>query len=215
MQRSQGVCGIASLKSMLVGALLFLLVLGCATMASAQVNTAMLSGTVSDPQGLPVKGAKVTMTNAGTGAQRTTVTDDSGRYNLVGLPPGQYKMTVDGGVSFAVYENPSLVLTVGEAAILDAPLQLRGQQQTVTVTSEAALVETQKSDVSSTIDSTQINNLPIINHNYINFTLLNPQAARDDTPSIGAAPTSGLNFGGRSEERRVGKECRSRWSPYH
>src|SRR5258706_11754785 len=130
MQRSQGVCGIASLKSMLVGALLFLLVLGCATMASAQVNTAMLSGTVSDPQGLPVKGAKVTMTNAGTGAQRTTVTDDSGRYNLVGLPPGQYKMTVDGGVSFAVYENPSLVLTVGEAAILDAPLQLRGQQQT-------------------------------------------------------------------------------------
>ena len=165
--------------------------------ASAQVNTATLSGTVSDPQGLPVKGAKVTVANAGTGAERTSVSDDNGRYNLVGLPPGQYKMSVDGGASFAVYENASLVLTVGEAANLDAQLQLRGQQQTVTVTSEPALVETQKSDVSSTIDSRQITNLPINERNYINFTLLNSQAARDDTPSIGAAPTSGLNFGGQ------------------
>ncbi len=80
---------------------------------------------------------------------------------------------------------------------MNAQLQLRGRQDTVTVTSEAALVETQKTDDSSTIDSRQINNLPIINHNYINFTLLNSQAARDDTPSIGAAPTSGLNFGGQ------------------
>ncbi len=197
MQRSQGVCGIASLKSMLAGALLLLLVLGCATMASAQVNTATLSGTVSDPQGLPVKGAKVTMTNAGTGAQRTSVTDDAGRYNLVGLPPGQYNMTVDGGASFAVYRNASVVLTVGEAAKLDSQLQLRGQEQSVTVTAETALIEAQKTDVSSTIDSRQITNLPINGRNYINFTLLNPQAARDETPSIGAAPTSGLNFGGQ------------------
>jgi len=54
------------------------------------------------PQGLPVKGARVTVTNAGTGAQRTSVTDDGGRYNLVGLSPGQYKMSVDGGANFSV-----------------------------------------------------------------------------------------------------------------
>src|SRR5437899_8034184 len=128
MQRRQGVCVIVSSRSLLAGAMLFLLLLGWASLASAQVNTATLSGTVSDPQGLPVKGAKVTLTNAGTGAQRTSVTDDSGRYNLVGLPPGQYKMTVDGGASFAAYEDPSFVLTVGEAAILNAQLQLRGRQ---------------------------------------------------------------------------------------
>src|SRR3989475_6770944 len=114
MQRSQGVCELASLKSMLAGALLLLLVLGCATIAPAQVNTATLSGTVSDPQGLPVKDAKVTMTNASTGALRTAVSEDGGRYNLVGLPPGQYKMSVDGGPNLAVYENPSVVLTVGD-----------------------------------------------------------------------------------------------------
>jgi hypothetical protein len=176
---------------------LCMLVLGCAGIAKAQVNTATLSGTVTDPQGLPVRGAKLTITSAATGAERTVVTDDEGRYKVVGLPPGEYKSTVDGGASFASYENPSIVLTVGEAATFDPQLQLHGQQQTVTVTADTALIETQKTDVSSTIDSRQITNLPINGRNYINFTLLNSQAARDETPSIGAAPTSGLNFGGQ------------------
>src|SRR5437879_6999530 len=116
--------------------LLCLLFLGWAAMASAQVNTATLSGTVSDPQGLPVKGAKVTMTNAGTGAQRTSITDDGGRYNLVGLPPGQYKMTVDGGASFSVYENASVVLTVGDNATFDPRLDLNGLLQSVRLSAE-------------------------------------------------------------------------------
>src|SRR5438477_8094702 len=175
MQRSQGGCVSASLQSMLAGALVLWAVLGCATMVSAQVNTATLSGTVSDPQGLAVKGARVTMTNASTGAQRTAVTDDGGRYNLVGLPPGRYKMIVDGGTNFAVYENTSVVLTVGEAATFDAHLDLRGMQQTVTVTTEAAPIETSKTDVSQTVEQRRIDNLPI----------------------------------NRSEERRVGKECRT------
>jgi len=58
-------------------------------------------------------------------------------------------------------------------------------------------VETQKADVSATVTSVQINNLPINGRNYINFTLLDSQAARDQTLRLGAAPTSGLNFGGQ------------------
>jgi len=181
---------------MLAGALVLLAVLGCATMVSAQVNTATLSGTVSDPQGLAVKGARVTMTNASTGAQRTAVTDDGGRYNLVGLPPGRYKMIVDGGTNFAVYENTSVVLTVGEAATFDAHLDLRGMQQTVTVTTEAAPIETSKTDVSQTVEQRRIDNLPINGRNYINFTLTNSQTTRDVSPTIGPAPNSGLSVGG-------------------
>src|SRR5438094_1760125 len=196
MQRSQGGCVSASLKSMLAGALVLLAVLGCATIVAAQVNTATLSGTVSDPQGLAVKGARVTMTNASTGAQRTAVTDDGGRYNLVGLPPGRYKMIVDGGTNFAVYENTSVVLTVGEAATFDAHLDLRGMQQTVTVTTEAAPIETSKTDVSQTVEQRRIDNLPINGRNYINFTLTNSQTTRDVSPTIGPAPNSGLSVGG-------------------
>src|SRR3989475_11857363 len=177
--------------------MLCLLFLGWAAMASAQVNTATLSGTVSDPQGLPVKGAKVTMTNAGTGAQRTSITDEGGGYNLVGLPPGQYKMTVDGGASFSVYENASIVLTVGESATFDPRLDLKGVQQTVTVSATTALIETQKTEVSQTVEQRRIDNLPINGLNYINFTLTNSQTHRDSVPSIGAAPSSGFDVIGQ------------------
>src|SRR6266851_5330995 len=189
MQRGMGVCR---------WAVVLVLVLSCVVAGAAQgVNTATLLGTVLDQQGKAVEGAKVTLTSTATGAERTAVSEDNGRYTLVGIPPGQYKMTVDGGANFDVYVNPSILLTVGEAAKLDAQLRVRGQIETISVVEETALVETQKADVSATVTSVQINNLPINGRNYINFTLLDSQAARDDTPSIGAAPTSGLNFGGQ------------------
>jgi hypothetical protein len=216
MQRRQGVCASAAsrpqvqstatrsglhhkltaLRQLTTVTTLCLLVLGWAAMASAQVNTATLSGTVSDPQNLPVKGAKVTVTNAGTGAQRNSVTDDAGRYNLVGLPPGRYNMTVDGGANFGVYENASLVLTVGESANFDPRLELKGMQQSVTVSAETAPIETTKSDVSQTVEQRRIDNLPINGRSYINFTLTNSQTTRDMAPTIGPAPNSGLSIGG-------------------
>ncbi|MGH7838956.1 MAG: carboxypeptidase regulatory-like domain-containing protein, partial [Candidatus Binataceae bacterium] len=173
-----------------------MMVLGCASMAMAQVNTATLSGTVTDPQGLAVRGSRLTITNAGTGAERTAVTDDGGRYKVVGLPPGTYKVNVDGGASFALYQNDSVVVTVGEDAILDARLELKGVQQSVTVTTETAPIETTKTEVSQTVNQRSINNLPINGRNYINFTLINSQTTRDVSPTIGPAPNSGLNIGG-------------------
>jgi hypothetical protein len=176
---------------------LCLALLVTATVGSAQgLNTSTLSGTVVDQKGAPIQGAKVTVTNKGTGAQRNTVTDDSGRYNLVGLPPGQYKLVVDGGASFGLYENPSVVLTVGENATFDLRLDIKGLQQTVTVTTETAPIETTKSDVSQTVEQRRIDNLPINGRSYINFTLINSQTTRDVSPTIGPAPNSGLSIAG-------------------
>src|SRR6266478_1226785 len=206
MQRNQGVCVSISRNSRLYSrwtaslqfmALLVLYALVCGGISHAQgVNTATLAGTVVDPSGAAVKGAKVTVTNAATGATRTADSDDSGRYNLVGLPPGQYKMSVDGGTNFAVYENPSLTLTVGENASFDPPLVLKGQQQSIVVTSETSPIETTKTEVSDTITQRRIDNLPINGRNYINFTLTNSKTTRDVSPTIGPAPNSGLNVGG-------------------
>jgi hypothetical protein len=176
---------------------LCMLVLGCVGIAKAQVNTATLSGTVTDPQGLAVRGAKLTITSAATGAERTVESDEVGRYKVVGLPPGRYKMSVDAGASFATYENDSVVLTVGEDATLDTRLDLKGVQQTVMVTTETAQIETTKTEVSQTVGQQRIDNLPINGRNYINFTLTNSQVNRDVAPTIGPAPTSGLNFGGQ------------------
>jgi outer membrane receptor protein involved in Fe transport len=167
-----------------------------ASAAFAQINTATLSGLVTDPQGLAVRGTKVTVTYLATGAQRSTVVDDGGRYSLVGLVPGMYKMRVEGGANFAPYENPSLQLTVGQDAILNVTLELGTQTQSVTVTSDSAPVETTRTEVSQTIEQRQIDNLPINGRNYINFTLTNSQTTRDVSPTIGPAPNSGLNISG-------------------
>jgi len=172
------------------------LVLMFAASAAAQVNTASLSGVVTDPQGLAVHGAKVTLINAATGATRTIVADDEGRYNLIGLPPGKYKVSVDGGANFAVYQNDSVVVTVGEEAALNPRLELKGVTQTVTVTTETAPIETSKTEVSQTVEQRRIDNLPINGRSYINFTLTNSQTTRDVSPTIGPAPNSGLNIGG-------------------
>src|ERR1700675_1209259 len=113
-------------------------------------------------------------------------------------------MAVDGGANFSVYENPSIVLTVGESATFDPRLDLKGMQQTVTVTTEAAPIETSKTDVSQTIEQRRIDNLPINGRSYINFTLTNSQTTRDVAPTIGPAPSSGLNFGGQRARSNEG-----------
>jgi hypothetical protein len=159
-------------------------------------NTATLSGAVTDPQGLAVRGAKVTITSAATSAERTLVADDGGRFTFVGLVPGEYKLRVEGGSSFSLYEMPSVMVTVGQEAFVNVRLSLGTQTQTVTVTTESAPVETTRSESSQTVDQKQINNLPINGRNYINFTLINSQTTRDVSPTIGPAPNSGLNISG-------------------
>jgi hypothetical protein len=162
----------------------------------AQVNTVNLSGTVMDPQGLAVKGAKVTVVNPGTGLQRSVTSDANGHYEIVGLPPDNYTLTVE-APGFATLTNTSFKLTLGTTPEYNPQLQLQSQGATVSVTAEPDLVDTAKTDVSSTINQTQIDNLPINGRNYINFSLLDSQVARDNTPSIGAAPNTGLNIGGQ------------------
>jgi hypothetical protein len=181
---------------------LFPFVLSCVAIflaagpAFPQINTATLSGTVADPQGLAVAGAKVGLTNTVTGAERTSVVDENGHYTVVGLVPGKYKLRVEGGANFAPFENPEVLLAVGTESILNVTLNLSAQSQSVTVTTESAPIETTRSQSAQTVDQRQIENLPINGRNYVNFTLINSQVTRDVSPTIGPAPTSGLSISG-------------------
>src|ERR1700682_1277379 len=186
MRRRVGVCAI----------IFCVLVLTFAVGGAAQFNTATLSGTVTDPQGLAVRAAKVTVTNAATGAARSIVVDDEGRYIFIGLVPGRYKISVDGGANFGVFQNDSIVVTVGEDATFNPHLEIKGMTQTVTVTTETAAIETAKTEVSQTIEQRRIENLPTNGRGYLNFTLTNSQTTRDVSPTTGPAPNSGLNIDG-------------------
>jgi Carboxypeptidase regulatory-like domain/TonB dependent receptor len=174
--------------------LLLCLMYGAWPMDAQNVSTAQLSGIVRDPQGAVIPGATVTITDPSKGYSRSVLTDAAGVYQVLELPPGGYTVTA-GAEGFATLRQTNVVLTVGAQAELPITLQL-GRSETVTVTSGAEVIETQRSSQSTTVDQLKITNLPTNGRNYINFTLTNSQVARDAAPSVGAIPTSGLNFGG-------------------
>ncbi|MBI3406380.1 MAG: TonB-dependent receptor, partial [Acidobacteria bacterium] len=169
---------------------------------AAQVNTADLSGTVMDPKGLAISGAKVTVKNLATSATRESSTDDTGLYRFVGLPPGRYELSIQ-VQGFARLVNPEIILGIGRSEEFNASMKIQTGTEVITVTESTELIETNRTAVSDIVDSRRISNLPINGRNYINFTLTMSQATRDSAPSIGAAPTSGLNFGGQRARGNV------------
>ncbi len=183
-------------KLLITASLLCTVVFSAATRSLAQVNTVNLSGTVLDPQNLAVKDAKITLRNPAKGIERTAASNAEGRYEFVGLPPGTYTLTVE-APGFAILTDTSFTLTLGLVAEYNPQLQVQTTAASVNVSAAPDLVETSKTDVSMTVSQNQIDNLPINGRNYINFTLLDSRAARDNTPSIGAAPNTGLNLGGQ------------------
>jgi hypothetical protein len=172
--------------------------LGTATPAAAQAqsNAGDLVGTVSDPQGARVAGATVTAINRDNGLTRIAATDTEGNYRLLVLPPGIYDVTVE-ATGFSKVRNKDVEVLIGHRVEYNVTLPVRGGEETVVVTTETQLIETQRTAVEETVTSREIENLPINQRDYLNFSLLTSVAARDSAPSIGAAPTSGLNFGGQ------------------
>lgn len=152
--------------------------------------------TVKDPSGNLVTNATVTAFDPAKAFQRSTTVNTEGEYRLLALPPGRYTVTAE-GPGFAKTEVADVAITVGRMAELPLTLTVAGTKEVVNVSSEADVVETQRSSSTDTIEQRRIDNLPINGRNYINFALTDSRLARDDAPSIGAAPTSGLNMSGQ------------------
>jgi hypothetical protein len=163
----------------------------------SQSATADLTGTVVDPNGAVVPGASVTARNLGTGIARTVTTSEDGTYRLIALPPGDYEVTSDAQSFKKVVISP-VKLTVGQSAQLRINMEVGNQNLVVTVSGEdAPLVETTKTTVSTTIDETAIENLPINERSATGFALTISTVGRDNGRPVGPAPTSGLNIGGQ------------------
>jgi len=150
----------------LAGALLF--------SANAQTTTVgTISGTVRDEKGAVVPKAEVSLQDERTRAVRTVNSDDNGFYLAASLPAGRYTVsTAPSGFKKTVAE--SVDLHVAENKVVNLDLQVGQVSETVTVSSDAAPVETRSGDVSSLISDKQITELPLNGRNYSQLALMVP-----------------------------------------
>jgi len=159
------------------------LLVGLASVSSAQTSLATLRGKVTDEQGGVVPGATVTARQVETNTTRTSVTETLGQYLLPNLPAGTYELTVElTGFTSARREN--VVLRVGQAADIDFVLRVGAVQESVTVAGQAALVETQHV-VGAFIDTKEVDSLPTVNRNFADLAQLAPGISSTGTSSMG------------------------------
>jgi len=124
----------------------------------AQAGTASLRGTVTDDQGGALPGATVTASSSATGAARTTVTDASGVYQLLALPPGAYDVKVElSGFRTAVRQQ--VTLAVDSSSKLDMTLQIGSLSETVNVTTEVSPLNTTDASLGNVITGQQLSQL--------------------------------------------------------
>ncbi|WP_263378303.1 TonB-dependent receptor [Granulicella paludicola] len=146
-------------------ALLFLLAL-CLShgMMQGQAVSGTMVGTVSDPTGAVVSNAQVTVTLTGQSTNYQTVTNDSGNFTQPNLPSGTYNVAITAtGFKKVVREN--IVVETNTTARVDATLETGAATDTVTVTTAPPQLQTDRADISTTLESKQIADLPLTSGN--------------------------------------------------
>jgi len=128
--------------------------------AWGQTTSAEVTGTITDSTKAVVAGAAITVTNAGTGARRETVTTEAGSYVMPLLPPGTYRVTVqkDG---FKPMSRAGLQLEVGQVVRVDFTLELGAVSESVVVEASVPLLEQETSALGQVVDQSKIINLPL------------------------------------------------------
>ncbi|HEV2884853.1 MAG TPA: TonB-dependent receptor, partial [Pyrinomonadaceae bacterium] len=165
-----------------VSLIVFVVTLSLTALAQSQATTGNIEGRVLDPKGAVVPGVTVTATNEATGLERSATSDADGNYTIILLPPGAYSVKTSGGSGFATASYSKVPVTVGGRTPFDVNLGLAGAEgATVDVTTEAPVVETSRTSVSTTINQRAIENLPVNGRNYLDFATLTPGVIRDPT----------------------------------
>jgi Carboxypeptidase regulatory-like domain/TonB dependent receptor-like, beta-barrel len=150
-----------------------LFAIGAPQMAAQTANTGALTGTVTDPSGAVIAGAKVTVTNLATGQSRTVTTDSKGSYQISLLPPGNYSVHFE-AEGFKATDVPSITVNVTETPVLNRTLEVGTSTQQVTVEANTETIQTQNATNGTVVGSQEINALPLVTRNYTQIVDLSP-----------------------------------------
>jgi carboxypeptidase family protein/TonB-dependent receptor-like protein len=181
----------------------------CAGAALAQTATSTLTGVVVDESGAAVPGATVTARNTDTGAASHAVTNKAGRYSIASLDPGPYEVKVE-MAGFKTVVRGGIGLRVAGSSSVDFTLGLGQVAEQVVVSETEPLIETTKADMSRVVGTTEIQSIPNIGRNFVDFVKLSSAVAigrenvgggpfKEADVAVGAAAAPRLSFGGQQE----------------
>src|SRR2546428_8009553 len=148
-------------------------VFACLLIAPAAVRADItrfdLSGTITDATGGVLPGVTVTLKNADTGFNRSTVTDADGRYSFNAVPPtGKWSLSAE-LQGFAPQHRPGLEVLANPKPEMNCQLGVGTLQEAITVQAESALVRTRESELSSILDARQVDALPTNGRNFLSL----------------------------------------------
>jgi hypothetical protein len=149
----------------------------CAIGFAQSTVTGGIGGKITDPQGASVPNATVTAINTGTNQEATVTAEGDGGFRIANLQPGTYSVKVSAS-GFADFTQ-ELVVEVGRVTTLNVPLGIAGATATVEVSADAPVINTTAPDVSTNINQTSINELPINGRRASDFVLLTPASVPD------------------------------------
>jgi hypothetical protein len=130
-------------------------------------------GTVSDPSGAAVNGAKVTVTSQSKNISTEVTTNESGNYSVTHLIPDVYSVRIE-GAGFKTLQFKDIQVSADTGARVDGQFQVGSASEQVEVTAEAPQLKTDRADVSIEFNERAIANAPILNRNFTSFELLSP-----------------------------------------
>jgi hypothetical protein len=146
--------------SRVVATLIALTITVPSSVLNAQVVTATLTGTVTDASGATVPAARVTAAEVSTGVSRSAETSSDGVYRIPFLNPGTYTVTIE-KTGFKKVSQENYVLGVSTVGRVDAALVPGSMQETVEVTAEAPLLQSESAEVARNFDTKSVTDLPI------------------------------------------------------
>src|SRR3989449_11341193 len=141
--------------------------------AFGQAVYGSIFGTVTDPSGAAVAGAKVTVTSVRKNITEQATTNADGNYSITHLIPDVYTVKAE-APGFKSFQTANVVVSADTAARVDGQFQVGGTQETVEVTAETPQLKTDRADVSTTFNEKYVVNLPILDRNFTALELAAP-----------------------------------------
>lgn len=169
----------------------------------AQAGTATLVGTVTDAQSAVLPGVTVTARHRTTGTVRTTVTNESGNYNLAALAPGAYDVTAELS-GFRGITVEGLELRVDTTSRRDFRLEISALTETISVTATSPIINTSDASIGNTMNEHTIRTLPVEARNVVHLLSLQPGAVFIPTTNPNTTdPRYGATAGARADQQNV------------